>query len=409
MGAPSARASELAKHWSEMGHEPIVLTGFPNHPTGQVPQAWRARFRRLKFQEKVNGVHVVRTWLWPLPNRKSIERALNYSSFCASACVTGSTLSRPDVVIGTSPQLLVGLSAWWIARLKRVPFIFEVRDLWPESLAAVGAGDATSLLHRTLGSIAGFLYRHSDHIVVVTPAFKDHLVHHWSVPREKISVVENGVETDLFRPGSRDHSRQSSAPKKFRVCYIGTMGWAHGLDTVVEVAHQFQSRAPEVEFLLVGEGADKERVKALAVEKGLSNLSFGDQLPREHIPEIISQSDVCLVLLRKTDVFKTVIPTKMLEYMSCARPVILGVDGQARSILEEARGGIYVEPENVNALSRAVSELLSNPDLCAQFGDHGREYICAKFSRKKTAERYLDVLGRVVGNQTQEEISVCAR
>src|SRR5690349_22713004 len=132
MGAPSARASELGEHWVSMGHQRTVLTGFPNHPTGRVPPGWRSRFRRLRFREAVDGVNITRTWLLPLPNRKSIERALNYSSFCLSACLTGSTMPKPDVVIGTSPQLLVGLSAWWIARLKRVPFIFEVRDLRSE-------------------------------------------------------------------------------------------------------------------------------------------------------------------------------------------------------------------------------------------------------------------------------------
>ena len=143
---------------------------------------------------------MVRSWLLPFPNRKAHERMLNYSSFCVSAASTGLFLSRPDVVIATSPQLLVALSGWWVARWKRVPFVFEVRDLWPESLAAVGVGDGDSFLHRTLAKIAGFLYREADHIAVVTPAFEDHLVKHWRVPREKISVVENGVETDLFAP-----------------------------------------------------------------------------------------------------------------------------------------------------------------------------------------------------------------
>jgi colanic acid biosynthesis glycosyl transferase WcaI len=406
MGAPSARASELGKHWVSMGHQPTVLTGFPNHPTGRVPPEWRSRFRRLRFREAVDGVNITRTWLLPLPNRKSIERALNYSSFCLSACLTGSTMPKPDVVIGTSPQLLVGLSAWWIARLKRVPFIFEVRDLWPESLVAVGAGGASSLLHRVLGRIAGFLYRHSDHIVVVTPAFKDYLIKNWSVPEEKISIVENGVETDLFRPESCVENSELGASQKFRVCYIGTLGWAHGLDTLVQAAAELQSCAPEVDFLLVGEGADKDRIKALAHEQGLSNISFIDQVPRERIPKIIQQSDICLVLLRKTDVFKTVIPTKMLEYMSCSRPVLLGVDGQARSILEEAGGGVYVEPENANALANAILDLRTHPELCEQFGKNNRRYILAKFSRQKTAERYIEVLERFVGHPQQDQTPV---
>src|SRR5271163_134765 len=164
MGAPAARAAELSRHWARSGHEVTVLTGFPNHPTGAVPPEYRRKFRHLIAHEQTGGVSVVRTWLLPFPNRKAHERILNYSSFCASAASTGLFLSRPDVVIATSPQLLVGLSGWWLARCKRVPFVFEVRDLWPESLAAVGVGEENSILHRALARIANFLYRHADHI-----------------------------------------------------------------------------------------------------------------------------------------------------------------------------------------------------------------------------------------------------
>ena len=202
MGAPAARVAELAHYWVEDGHEVTVLTGFPNHPTGVVSAEYRSKFRRLVMREDVGGVNVVRTWLFPFPNRKAYERMLNYSSFCASASTTGMFVSRPDVLIATSPQLLVGLSGWWLARTKRVPFVFEVRDLWPESLAAVGMGNPDSMLNRSLGSVAGFLYKRSEHIVVVTPAFQEYLIQNWRVPPEKISVVENGVESDLFSPKS---------------------------------------------------------------------------------------------------------------------------------------------------------------------------------------------------------------
>ena len=183
MGAPAARAAELSRHWAAAGHAATVLTGFPNHPTGVVPPEYRGQLRRLVAHERIGGVNVVRTWLLPFPNRNAFKRTLNYSSFCASAAVTGLFLSRPDVVIATSPQLLVALSGWWLARCKRVPFVFEVRDLWPESLAAVGMGNSHSLLHRALAKIAGFLYSHADRVVVVTPAFEDYLVQHWHVPR----------------------------------------------------------------------------------------------------------------------------------------------------------------------------------------------------------------------------------
>ena len=414
MGAPAARAAELSRHWVASGHDVTVLTGFPNHPTGVVPPEYRSQLRRLVLREKTDGVNVVRTWLLPFPNRKAHERILNYTSFCASAAATGLFLSRPDVVIATSPQLLVALSGWWLARCKRVPFVFEVRDLWPESLAAVGMGNPNSLLHRTLAKIASFLYRRSDRVVVVTPAFEDHLVQHWRVPRKKISVIENGVETKLFAPdpfpGGTETTlrRELRAEGKFVVSYIGTMGMAHGLETIIAVAAQLQNTNPEIVFLMLGEGAEKERIVTLARERGLNNLRFVDQQPREKIPAYICASDVCLVLLKKTELFKTVIPTKMLEFMSCARPVILGVDGQARAILEEARAGFVIEPESSAALLDAIRDLAANREVARQLGQNGREYILRKFSRHHTAEKYICVLEALLQLPQRRKIKAAA-
>jgi glycosyltransferase involved in cell wall biosynthesis len=299
------------------------------------------------------------------------------------------------VIIASSPQLLVGLSGWWLAFTRQIPFVFEVRDLWPESLAAVGVGGENSLLHHALARIAGFLYRRADRIVVVTAAFKDHLIHRWRVPAQKIDIVENGVETDLFAPDSvaaRVRRKELNAESRFLVCYIGTMGMAHGLETLLAAAATLQSKAPNVLFLLIGEGSEKERIQSLGQSRGLTNVRFLDQQPREKIPSFISASDLCLVLLKKTDVFKTVIPTKMLEYMSCARPVILGVEGQARQILEDAAAGLAIEPENADALATAITRLDHNRELSTALGEQGRIYILENFSRASTAQEYIAVL-----------------
>jgi colanic acid biosynthesis glycosyl transferase WcaI len=394
MGAPAARAAELSRHWARMGHKTTVLTGFPNHPTGVVPEEWRSRFQQLLYTETVDGVRVVRTWLWPLPNRKAHERILNYASFCVSAAVAGLALPTPEVVIATSPQLLCALAGWWLAFWQRVPFVFEVRDLWPESLAAVGAGSEGTLLHRTLGAIAGFLYRRADRIVVVSPAFKDHLIRYWSVPAKKISIVENGVETDLFRldPAAMEVRKQLKLEDRFLICYIGTMGNAHGLETLIAAADQLQTALPNAMFLLIGEGAEKERIVDLAAARGLTNLQFLGQQPRERIPAYVSSADLCLVMLKKTELFKTVIPTKLLEYMACERPVIVAVDGQARQIVEAAGAGVFVEPENSKALVTAIFALAADPDRRRQMGTSGRRYIVNQCSREKTAQDYIAVL-----------------
>ncbi|HYU45586.1 MAG TPA: glycosyltransferase family 4 protein [Terriglobales bacterium] len=398
MGAPAARAAELSRHWARMGHDVTVLTGFPNHPTGLVPEEWRSRLRGILYKENVDGVRVVRTWLWPLPNRKTHERIRNYASFFVSSSISGLDLEKPDVVIATSPQLLVALSGWWLAWWKRVPFVFEVRDLWPESLAAVGAGREGSLLHRTLGVIAGFLYRRANHIVVVTPAFKDHLMRHWRAPETKISIVENGVETDLFRvhPAASEVRRELHLENRFLICYIGTMGMAHGLERLITAAQRLQTALPAATFLLIGEGAEKQRISDLAAARGLANIQFLDQQPRERIPVHISAADVGLVLLKKTELFKTVIPTKLLEYMACQRPVIVAVDGQARQVVEAAGAGVFVEPEDSDALVQAILNLAADPGRRQRMGISGRNYIVSQLSRERTAQKYLKVLGKVI-------------
>ena len=393
----------MSRLWVEDGHEVTVLTGFPNHPTGVVPLEYRRKFRRLVARETYHGVNVVRTWLLPLPNRKPYERMLNYSSFCISSAFAGMFLRKPEVVIATSPQLLVGLSGWWLARLNGVPFVFEVRDLWPESLAAVGVGNEQSVLHSGLAKIAGFLYRNCDRLVVVTSAFKDYLIRHWRVPEEKIFVVENGVDTSLFNRFTSNVALRSEldVDEKFVVSYIGTIGAAHGLETLLEAASRMREQMSEVLFLIVGEGAEKEGMMSLARTRGLSNVRFVDQQPRETIPAYIAASDACLVLLKKAELFKTVLPTKMLEFMSCARPVILGVDGHARKVMEQADAGIFITPEDPTALVDAVMKLASDPDRREAMGGNGRQYVLRYFSRRDSAKTYLDVLQELLGTSAR--------
>jgi colanic acid biosynthesis glycosyl transferase WcaI len=305
-------------------------------------------------------------------------------------------------VIASSPQLLVGLSGWWLARLKRTSFVFEVRDLWPESLAAVGVGSSTSILHRSLARIANLLYRGSDRIVVVTPAFKDYLVKRLNMAAGNIFVVQNGVETDVFDPGraALNLKNKLGLDGKFVVSYIGTMGMAHGLESVLDAAAELQHTHPTIAFLFVGEGSDKERIISAATSKNLINVRFVDEQPRERIPDYIHASDACLVLLKKSEIFKTVIPTKMLEFMSCARPVILGVDGQARKIIEEAHAGIFIQPENVSDLTDAVVRLASDPELRNSLGRCGRQHILQHFSRAQTALTYIQVLETLLEKET---------
>jgi len=230
--------------------------------------------------------------------------------------------------------------------------------------------------------------------VVVSPAFKDHLIRYWNVPAEKISLVENGVETDLFRllPARSEVRKQLNLEDRFLVCYIGTIGNAHGLETLIAAAEQLQTTLPNAMFLLIGEGAEKHRIVEIAAARGLTNVQFLGQQPREEIPAYVSAADLCLVMLKKTELFKTVIPTKLLEYMACERPSIVAVDGQARHIVEQAGAGVFIEPENSEALVQAILDLAQDPERRRQMGICGRQYIINNFSRRKTAEQYITVL-----------------
>ncbi len=400
MGALAGRAAELSRHWALLGHRASVLTGFPNHPTGVVIAEYRDKFKRLFYREQVDGVDVVRTWLLPYPNRRPIERVLNYGSFCLSASVRGAFLERPDIVVGTSPPLPIAIAGYNVARLKRVPYIFEVRDLWPESLEGVGLGAEHSRIYKVVASIVRFLYKHSDHVVVVTPAFKEYLNSVWGVPMEKMSIVMNGVETERFAPASRQSEilREFGISEgRFVASYIGTIGMAHGLETVLQVAQLLQRTSPDIVLLLVGEGGNREDLVRNSRERQLTNVIFTGQQPREKIPAIINSSDVCLALLKNQEVFKTVIPTKMLEFMSCGRPVVLGVGGQAEKILGDADAGISVEPGNPAAIAEAIRTMYAQPELRARCGRNGRGYVLAKMSREQTARQYLEVLAKLTG------------
>jgi colanic acid biosynthesis glycosyl transferase WcaI len=397
--APAVRVSELSRMWAEAGHEVTVLTGFPNHPTGKVPPEYRWKLWRLWMRDDSNGVRIRRTWLVPLPNRRAWERMLNYLSFAVSAAVRGLFLPRPQVVIATSPQLLVGLSGLVIAMWKRVPLIFEVRDLWPESLEAVGVSGKKQLLVHVLGWVAGLLYRRSQHIVVVTHAFKDHLEREWAVPPEKISVIVNGVDDSFFcpQPEPAEIVREFGLENRFVVGYIGTIGNAHGIETLVELAALLNTSDPEIFFLVVGEGAEKGKLEQLAAEKRLTNLEIFPGQPRARIPAIIAASRVCLVLLRKSELFKTVIPTKMLEFMACGRPLVAAVEGEAADLVNRAGAGICVTPEDAMALARAIRTLYRDGALREQLGNHARDFIVRELSRESTAMAYISVLQKTIG------------
>lgn len=396
MGAPASRVSQLARAWAADGHDVTVLTGFPNHPTGVIPPEYRGwpYIRR----EDDHGVKVVRTPIYAAANKGLVKRSLNYVSYAASASLLGPLLtSRPDVVIATSPQFLTAVAGYELAKLKRVPFVFEVRDLWPRSIVEVGAMKADSPVVKGLEAAELFLYRHADRIVVVTDSFVDEIAAR-GIPRERLSVVKNGVDLGMFSPGPRDESIRVrlGLSGKFVAAYVGTHGMAHGLATMLDAAKLLKDD-DRFRLLLIGEGADKAALKERAAREGLSNVLFLDQQPHKEIPALLRAADATLVLLKAKDLFKTVIPSKIFEFMGVARPIVIGVDGEARRIVEDAGSGLFVPPESGEDLAAALRMLASDPDACERMGVKGRAYVEAHFSRAALARKYLDILGEVVG------------
>lgn len=392
MGAPSARVHELSREWVRLGHDVTVLTGFPNHPTGVIPPEYRGEWLR---RETVDGIAVVRTPIYVAANKGVVRRGLNYLSFGISASLLGPFLTeRPDVVIGTSPQILTALAGLWLAGVKRVPFVLEVRDLWPRSIVEVGAMKAGSPGIRALEQVEHLLYRRSDRIVAVTESFVDEIGAH-GVPREKIAVVTNGVDVDLFRPASRDTARRELGLRDgFLATYVGTHGMAHGLDTLLDTAKRLAGDG--IQLLLVGEGAEKARLEGRARATGITNLTFWGQQPRDRVAKIYAASDVCLVVLRDLPLFRTVIPSKIFEFMGAGRPVLTTVDGESRGIIERAGAGVFSPPEDAEALAGALRHLASAPADLARMGAAGRRYVETHYSRTALAVRYLEVLRQLV-------------
>jgi glycosyltransferase involved in cell wall biosynthesis len=390
--APANRVSRMARAWAdEEGFDVTVLTGFPNHPEGRVYPGFDARRPR---RERDGRVKVVRAPIYAAANAGVVKRSLAYASFCTSASSLGPFLvERPDVVIATSPQLLVGVAGAWLAKALRRPFVLEVRDLWPDSVVAVGALREGHPVVKGLHVVEETLYRQADHIVVVTESCQEILARR-GVPRDKLSFVPNGVDRDLFVPGAPPSP--DPFPGRFVVCFAGTVGMAHGLGTVLDAAALARKEAPHVLFLVVGEGAERKELEARAKAEGLDNVAFTGRVPRERVPELLRRAEISLVMLKDDPLFKTVLPSKLFESMGCARPMLLGVDGEARRLVERAGAGLYFEPSSARALLDGIRTLEADPALRERMGRAGHHVATTEFDRAVLARRYADLLRRVV-------------
>lgn len=389
VNAPASRTHEHCKQWVKDGHEVTVVTCAPNHPRGIVYEGYR---NRLFQREEKDGIQVVRLWTYVTANEGFLKRTLNYLSYMVAAVLVAPFLSRCDVVLSTSPQFFNGLAGYLVSCLKRVPWILEIRDLWPESIVAVGAITNRPVI-RLLEGLELFAYRKADHLVVVTDAFKVHMLAR-GISSKKVAVIKNGVDFSLYKKpphGSLGLSRELGLDGKFVASYFGTHGMAHHLQTVLEAAHELREWK-DIVFLLVGDGAERSRLVAMRDDMALSNVVMLDQQPKEKMPELWSLSSVSLVLLKKSPLFKSVLPSKIFESMAMERPIILGVEGESAELVMSAGGGICIEPEDAKDLASQVLILYRDPTRCQTLGSSGRRYVLEHFDRQVLARRFADVM-----------------
>ena len=358
--AAATRVYERACYWAKWGHDVTILTCAPNFPQGRLFDGYQNRWHQM---EDMDGLRVVRVKTYIAANRGTLLRTLDFASFMIMAVGAGLFEKRPDVIVSTSPQFFVAVSGWMLGALRRVPFVFELGDLWPASIVAVGAMQE-SLAIRILERIELLLYRRSAAVIALTHAFKTNLVAR-GIPAEKIAVVINGV--DLWRYGARSPDTELleawDIKDQFVIGYVGTHGMAHGLMNVLDAAALLSERT-DIAFLLVGAGAEREALMLESEARGLENVIFMPPQPKDAMPAVWSLCQVALVHLRNSPAFEDVIPSKMFEAMGMGLPIILALpSGEARDILEADGAGIYVPPENATALAAAVTRLADKTKL----------------------------------------------
>lgn len=384
VNAPASRTYEHCKQWVEDGHDVTVVTCAPNHPRGKVYDGYR---NRLYQREEQAGIRVVRLWTYVTANEGFVRRTLSYLSFMLSSLAAAPWLEKTDVVVTTSPQFFNGLAGYFVSRLKRAPWVLEIRDLWPESIVAVGAIDE-GLVVRLLRRVELFAYRKADRIVVVTDAFKRYIADKGIAP-SKIEVIKNGVDLAFFHhvEGSSAVAQELGLERKFVASYFGTHGMAHHLETVLQAAQELRDH-DDIVFLLVGDGAERARLVTLREQMQLDNVLMLEQQPKHRMPLLWDLSDVSLVLLKRSELFKTVIPSKIFESMAMATPIILGVEGESAEIVAAAGAGFCIEPENSGQLAARVLELYRDRALLTRLGAHGRRHVEEHYDRSVLARRY---------------------
>ncbi|MBM3273275.1 glycosyltransferase family 4 protein [Candidatus Kaiserbacteria bacterium] len=390
VNAPASRTFEHCREWVKAGHQVTVITGAPNFPKGKIFDGYR---NRLWQQETMSGIRVIRVWTYITANEGFAKRTLDYLSYMVTGFLAGLFVRRVDVVVGTSPQFFTVCAAYMTGLFKRVPWVFELRDIWPESIRVVGAMKQSKVLN-LLEKVELFLYRKASAIVSVTHAFRTSLMRR-GVNGDKIHVVTNGVDTSRFSPRNKDAEllRQHCLQGKFVAGYIGTHGLAHALDTLLDAAKALKTTPDGDRFriILLGDGANKAALRQRAQTEGLDNIIFVDSVSKDQVVRYWSLLDASIIHLKKDELFTTVIPSKLFECMGMAIPVLHGVQGESAAIVEREGVGLLFEPENPEALVHGLRRLANDPELLDRFKANG-PLGAQRYDRSALALKMLGIL-----------------
>lgn len=389
--APASRTHEHARVWVNAGHKVTVITCAPNFPDGKLFSGYR---NRIWQEEDIDGIRVIRVWSYITANQGFVKRTLDYISFMVSAILAAPFVRGTDIIIATSPQFFTAIAGWVVSGIKRRPYVFELRDIWPESIRAVGAVKQ-GLLLRWMEKLELFLYRRADRVIAVTNAFRDNLGRR-GVDVTKVDVVTNGADLTRFKPMPRDENLKAALGLSGKVVmgYVGTHGMAHGLTTLVEAAERLQNQR-ELHMIFLGAGAEREALQDKA--KALRNVSFYDQVSKDEIPRYWSILDASIIHLRPDPLFRTVIPSKIFESMAMGIPILLGVEGEARDIVTKAGAGLAFTPGKGEELAAAMTALAGDPkrrEAMARAGAHAT----TAYDRLHLASKMLSILDVLVNS-----------
>lgn len=392
-----SRFNQFSKYWEENGHEITVVAGNVNYSTGKKQDKYKGKYiTKRKISERTT---VYRTYVSEAYNTSFAGRLWAYLSFMISsfiACLFHA--GKQDVIIVTSPPLFVGITGILISWMKRIPMVFEVRDLWPESAIDTGVL-RNKLLIRAAYLVEKLSYRFSKKINVLTPAFKLSLIQNKKIDRNKIIFIPNGADLDIFQPGDKQNwvREQYGLQDKFVVSYFGAHGVANHLLSLIQVAEICRD-IPDMIFMLVGDGMEKEYLQRYVAEKELQNVLFVPPQPKSIMPDFCRATDVCVAILKKIETFKTVYPNKVFDYMSSARPIVIGIDGVARDLVESSNSGFYVDPEVPEQIKQKLMLLYQDPVLADRLGNNGFDFVNKTFSRKMLASDYEQELISLLPN-----------